>query len=399
MNKKSHFVFLSVKNNILPVIFCLFTICLVIFSKSNLVATKNGLLLWANAVVPSLLPFFIATELLSHTNVVSNIGKLLNKIMRPIFNVPGEGAYAFIMGIISGYPIGAKIVTKFRQDGVCTKAECERLLAFTNNSGPLFIIGTVGISLFCDTRTGLLLFITHLLACVCVGIIFRFWKFNDKELIHKANTVSDSSSSNVSFSNLGETLGSSITNAISTVVIIGGFVVLFSVILSILDNSGLLNLCASAISPLFSSLGIDASFSKPILSGIIELTNGVKQVANITSKAISNNIIFTSFLLGFGGISILLQVLSITSKSDISIKPYILGKLLHGIIAALLTYVVINNFPFFNLDIAPVFSQNVNKHNAIISTYYNFYSIFILALALLFIIFLFIKKYKHVNYK
>lgn len=63
--------------------------------------------------------------------------------MKPIFNVPGIGAYAFIMGIISGYPVGAKIVTEFRKNGECSKAEAERLLSFTNNSGPLFIIGTV----------------------------------------------------------------------------------------------------------------------------------------------------------------------------------------------------------------------------------------------------------------
>lgn len=149
--KKSHFLFLSVKKHILPTIFIAFTICLVIFSKENLSATKNGLLLWANSVVPALLPFFIATELLSHTSIVTSIGKLLNKYMKPIFNVPGIGAYAFIMGIISGYPVGAKIVTEFRNNGMCSKAEAERLLAFTNNSGPLFIIGTVGISMFGDT--------------------------------------------------------------------------------------------------------------------------------------------------------------------------------------------------------------------------------------------------------
>lgn len=63
--------------------------------------------------------------------------------MKPIFNVPGIGAYAFIMGIISGYPVGAKIVTEFRKNGECSKVEAERLLSFTNNSGPLFIIGTV----------------------------------------------------------------------------------------------------------------------------------------------------------------------------------------------------------------------------------------------------------------
>lgn len=392
MNKKPYFIFLSIKKTILPTIFCLFTICLVIFSRQNLEATKNGLLLWANAVVPSLLPFFIATELLGYTNIVSYIGKLLDKVMKPLFNVPGEGAYPFIMGIISGYPVGAKIVSKFRQDGICTKAECERLLAFTNNSGPLFIIGTVGISLFGDTRTGLLLFITHFLSCICVGIIFRFWKFNDKELIHKKTSNLNTNSFSVNFSNLGEVLGYSITNAINTVVVIGGFVVLFSVILSILDNSGVLGIFSNIISPFFTSIGIDISFSKPILSGIIELTNGVKQIANIYSKTISNNIIFSAFLLGFGGISILLQVLSIISKSDISIKPYILGKFLHGIIAAFLTYIIIHNFSFFNLDITPVFSQNVTKYNNVICSYYNFYNIFIFVLVAFFILYLFIRK-------
>lgn len=148
MKRKSHFITFNIKNNLLTIIFILFTACLVIFSKENLVATKNGLLLWANSIIPALLPFFIATELLGHTTFVSSIGKLLNKYMRPIFNVPGIGAYAFIMGIISGYPVGAKIVTKFRQNGECSKAEAERLLSFTNNSGPLFIIGTVGVSMF-----------------------------------------------------------------------------------------------------------------------------------------------------------------------------------------------------------------------------------------------------------
>ena len=89
MKNKSNFIFLSLRKNLLPFIFCLFTICLVLFSKQNLAATKNGLLLWANSVVPSLLPFFIATELLSQTNVVSSLGILFNKFMKPIFNVPG----------------------------------------------------------------------------------------------------------------------------------------------------------------------------------------------------------------------------------------------------------------------------------------------------------------------
>lgn len=394
MKQKSHFLFFSVKRHLLPILFCLFTICLVIFSRQNLQATKNGLLLWANAVVPSLLPFFIATELLGHTQVVSYMGKLFHRIMRPIFNVPGEGGYAFIMGIISGYPIGAKIVTQFRNQGICTKAEGERLLAFTNNSGPLFIIGTVGISLFYDVRTGLLLFATHLIACICVGIIFRFWKFHDTEPLSQKSITSKEKPLLVTFSNLGEVLSSSITNAISTVVMIGGFVILFSVILSILENTGILAFLGNSITPLFSALHLDPNFATPLISGMLELTNGVKQLATITTKALSTNIVFASFLLGFGGISVLLQVLSITSKSDISIKPYFLGKLLQGCIAAILTYLVLSYLPFFNLDLVPVFSATTSKHLATLDAYYNFCSIFILCLVVLFTSYLIWKKRK-----
>ena len=148
---KPSFYVIKLKRNILPLIILGFTFALLIFSKSNLPAVKNGLALWANSVVPSLFPFFVSTELLMHTSIVSILGKFLNKYMRPLFNIRGEGAFAFIMGIISGYPVGAKIASNFRKNNVCSKEECERLLSFTNNSGPLFIIGTVGILMFGNT--------------------------------------------------------------------------------------------------------------------------------------------------------------------------------------------------------------------------------------------------------
>ena len=101
-NVKTRFAVFSIKKYILPATFVLFVIGLVTFSSSNLAAAKSGLKLWANNVVPSLFPFFI-----------------------------------------SGYPMGAKIVTDLRTNNNCTKDEGERMLCFTNNSGPLFIIGTV----------------------------------------------------------------------------------------------------------------------------------------------------------------------------------------------------------------------------------------------------------------
>lgn len=79
---------LIIKNNILTIFFTLFLIFLVTFSQTNLFAAKNGLTLWAKNVVPSLFPFFIATELLNYTSIPYYIGKLTNRFMRPLFNVP-----------------------------------------------------------------------------------------------------------------------------------------------------------------------------------------------------------------------------------------------------------------------------------------------------------------------
>lgn len=126
---------------------------------------------------------------------------------------------------------------------------------------------------------------------------------------------------------------------------------IFSVIISILNTSGLLELLSYILYPVLKSLNIDISFAKSIISGIIELTNGVSTVAGIASKSISTNIILCAFLLGFGGLSVLLQVLSIISKSDLSIKKYFFGKLLQGIIAALYTYILITLIPMLSLNL------------------------------------------------
>ena len=350
---KANFYVVKLKRNFIPLGFIGFTFCLLLFSKSNLPAIKSGLSLWANSVVPSLFPFFVATELLMHTNIVNQLGNLLNGYMKPLFNIRGEGSFAFIMGIISGYPVGAKIAANFRKNGVLTKEECERLLSFTNNSGPLFIIGTVGILMFRNTSIGIMLFITHLLASISVGIIFRFWKTKEASTLEiNSNSSYKTTTKRVTFSNLGEVIAQSITNSISTICLIGGFVVIFSSIISILKSSGILSITSLSISPILEIFHIDTTFAQGLLTGILEITNGIQIISNITCKKISINILFSAFLLGFGGISIFLQVLSITSKTDLSIKPYIYGKMLQGILATFYTYLAMNFIPFFNFDLS-----------------------------------------------
>ncbi|MBR0351494.1 MAG: sporulation integral membrane protein YlbJ [Clostridia bacterium] len=347
---KSNIYVLKLKRNIIPMAFLLFTFGLLIFANNNIVAVKNGLLLFANNVVPTLFPFFIATELLMHTNILYIIGRLFTPIMMPLFNIRGEGAFAFIMGLISGYPIGAKIAVNLRKNNICSKEECERLLSFTNNSGPLFIIGTVGITMFGNINIGILLFITHILASFTVGFLFRFWK-NNHIKNNQQNIIKKPENNLVNLKNLGEIMAESITSSIKTILLIGGFIIVFSSIISIFNSSGLIKLITTSLSPIFRAINIDTSFIQGIFTGLLELTNGLSFISNIHVKALSINIIISSFLLGFGGLSIMFQVLSIISKSDLSCKPYVIGKILQAFLATFYTYILINLLPFFQFDI------------------------------------------------
>ena len=197
----------------------------------------------------------------------------------------------------------------------------------------------------------MLLFITHILGSITVGIIFRFWKKNLATRQQYTISKYDNKLQNITVSNLGEILGTSIQSAISTILMIGGFVVLFSVIISILNISGITSLVCILLEPVCHFLGISSQIIASVFTGLFEVTNGINMVSLIKLKNISLNIIVTAILLGFGGLSVLLQVFSIVSKSDLSIKPYVIGKILHGVFAGFYTFLIISIFPIFNFNL------------------------------------------------
>ena len=197
----------------------------------------------------------------------------------------------------------------------------------------------------------MLLFITHILGSITVGIIFRFWKKNLATRQQYTISKYDNKLQNITVSNLGEILGTSIQSAISTILMIGGFVVLFSVVISILNISGITSLVCILLEPVCHFLGISSQIIASVFTGLFEVTNGINMVSLIKLKNISLNIIVTAILLGFGGLSVLLQVFSIVSKSDLSIKPYVIGKILHGVFAGFYTFLVMWIFPVFNFNL------------------------------------------------
>ena len=331
-----NFLVINLKKYFFTIIFLLFTISLLLYSESNIIAAQNGFALWATKVLPSLFPFFIATELLSKTNFTYILGKFLNKFMKPLFNVPGEGSLAIILGTISGYPIGAKVVCDLKREKIISKIEAERLIAYTNNSGPLFILATVGVSLYSNKKIGYILLISHILSSLLVGYCFKFWKKNNLEINFK-EMLFNTQNSPIKIQELGEILGNSIKQATSTLLSICGFIVLFSIILSTLQTSGLINIFTNILH----AFGLSKEVSIALITGIIELTNGVNLSSQTFNVFPHLSILLTSFLLGFGGLSVLLQVYSIIYKENISIKPYLLGKILHGLFSIIITFILL----------------------------------------------------------
>lgn len=328
---RTNFFVISLKKYFITLLCLFFMISLILFSETNLESAQKGLLLWANSVVPTLFPFFVATEILCSTNIIYLAGKYLKKFVKKIFNVPGEGSIALILGIISGYPTGAKVIVNLKKNGILSKEESERLIAFTNNSGPLFILGTIGISFLNNKTLGYILLLTHILACLTVGIIFRNWKKNRNVSFRKNEIYTKNKT--ITLSSFGEIFGNSIKKSILTILNIGGFIVIFSVIISILDNSKIFVF----INTFCNEIGISGEIIIGIIKGMIELTNGTKIVSAFGIKYIP----LLSFLIGFGGFSVLLQVYSVIAKENISIKPYIYGKILQGVFSYLYTSAIL----------------------------------------------------------
>ena len=155
--------------------------------KLSLESATSGISLWFNIIIPSLLPFFIISELLIRLGFVNLIGRLLQPIIHPLFNVPGEGVFPLIMSILSGYPVGSKLTSRLREENLITKQEGDRLICFTSTSGPLFMIGAVSIGMLKDQNLALLIIIPHYISMFLLGLIFKSYNKNSKKQIKKRN--------------------------------------------------------------------------------------------------------------------------------------------------------------------------------------------------------------------
>ncbi|MDR1532388.1 MAG: sporulation integral membrane protein YlbJ [Clostridiales bacterium] len=328
-----------------PLIIAFFNILLILFPAEMIDAAREGTALWFSNVLPSLLPFVAGINILSGLGFVSFIGTLLTPVMYPLFGVPGCGGFALITGMTSGYPMGAKTTAALRAKGELTTTEAQRLAGFVNNSGPLFILGAVGVGMFGDARAGYLIMAAHYISAVATGLVMKFYGrgSNKEALVFKGDfrnfRRSSGSLLSAAFRSMraarnkdgrgfGEILGDSVKNAMETLVTVGGFIILFCVLVRAFE----LTEVSRAAGALFENFtGQDKRIFDGFFYGLIEMTNGTRILAEEPFS--KPRFLAAAAVISFGGFSIHCQSINFLSKTDIKISIYLLSKAIHAALA------------------------------------------------------------------
>lgn len=322
--------------------------------------------------------------------------------MSLLFNIPGEGAFAFMMSIASGYPVGAKIVADLRKENKCSKIEAQRMVSLCSTSGPLFIIGAVSIGILKNPKIAPILLFSHYLSALSCGLIMRFYKVNVKSI------------SSTSFTNpftelakyrkkdkrsLGQIIVDSVKNSVNLVLMIGGYIIFFSVISKMLQITGLFKIIPKCTNLLFPSIKLPSDTWSIFFIGILEVTNGIKECA-VLNIAYMIKITLISFFIGFGGLCVNAQVSGIIQDTDINFILYLLMKSLQGVIAAIYSIILLkfNKYiPVFKSYFQNPIYYNLSWKNVIEISFCSLISILILFILLSSILVfwnLFIKKVK-----
>lgn len=316
--------------------------CICIFLLTNpqvaISACKDGLQLCANVIVPSLFPFFVLSGLIVNLGMVRYLDRLFTPVMRPVFSLSGTCSAALALGMIGGYPIGARTAMNLYESHQINRSEAERLLAFCNNCGPAFMFGVVGAGIFSSGSVGLLLYLVHILASLLIGFLLRLFRpIKAVSSVHLQHSHAPAMRFPAAFTK-------AIKDALASTLNICAFIVCFTVLIRFIFHSGAMVFCTKLLCTILRPIGLKESGAEALLVGMIELSSGVWGLKD-AAMSVSSKVVMAAFILGWAGLCVHCQVLSFTGETPLSVRPYLLGKFLHGIISAGLVWLIYRFLP------------------------------------------------------
>ena len=298
-------------------IFLLFMVVFLSFYKGSDAIVSDGVNLYLACVFPALLPCVFFTTILGAFNGTSKIGKVCSPLTSKLFKINGISAYIYLISIISGYPIGAKLTSDFKNSNLLSETEAQRCSALCSTSSPTFTVACVGNLMFRNFRFGLFLFACHLISSLIVGLIFSFYK-KDQPASALDKPFTTLPSDNLIY----ETAVSTATS----VLVVGILISIFFVFTEFLSLCGFLN----PIIDLFSLIFGDINVSKGFVFSIFECTKGLKIIAQSSISFFT--LPLCAFICGFGGISVIVQSLAYLKKAKIKTAPFVLAKLICAVV-------------------------------------------------------------------
>lgn len=316
--------------NVIVTFLCtIFILEIVIMPQLCISSAITGAKLFFYKVFPSLFPFLIISNLMINFGGVQIFSKVFGNILCKPLRIKKECSFVILISFICGYPLGAKYTCDFYEKGIIDLETCQRLLNIASNASPLFIIGSVGASMMKNVKLAYILLASNCISSYIMGFVIPG---NSKNKPVKSEKKVDYEEPK----NIGVLFKQIIDNSISTCLSICGYVVIFSVIIQFIINSKVFYIVINHLSAV---LHISKKLLSGILLGSIEMTNGCNLIALSTGPFLIKSAVI-SFLLSFSGISIITQVYSFTYKYKISMKKYILRKLIQGFISAFLTFLL-----------------------------------------------------------
>jgi sporulation integral membrane protein YlbJ len=306
----------------------LFMIFMLLFPYATYQGASSGLLLWFHNILPNLLPFIIVSNLLVRLNITRQISRVLYPILGKLFRVSPDGCYPIAIGFLSGIPMGAKSTADLVTENRISIEEGQFLIALCNNASPMFILGYISITQLQLPHMKYVLFAIIYSSAILGAASLRLLKsgtYKRSERLHAASLPRAVSAPPASVRFSFEILDSSIMNGFEVITKIGGYIILFSILAQIINTA-------------LPSTGIIKSF----LMGLFEITIGISQVCKSELNQ-GIKIVLVAVLTSFGGFSGIAQTKSVLSSAGLSMKSYILAKLISAVFALVITatYVIL----------------------------------------------------------
>lgn len=359
------------KNSLVILCACFLIFNLLYYPEAMLGAASSSVTLWFNQVLPSLFPFMVACGILLQMGAAEMVGKWLQPLMKPLFGLPGIAAFPFFLGIFSGYPMGAKLTASLYEEKKISLLQAQHILSFSNNPGPLFLIGTVGAAFFHAPSFGYLFLISCFLGSITTGILFRMaYPKNITNSFHLHQSVK--------LPSITECLPKTVADSIDAVTQIGGYIILFGVSVEALKQTGTFDL----IGKILFFLPVSKEFLCGVFAGILEMTNGT-YLLSIAPDSLPIKLITSCAVVAFGGLSILCQTFGILRNVPIKKSHYIVAKIFNSLLSGFFFFVTISLFQKYAQETVPTFTLKAETVFPFPNLYAN-YSLLFLIFALCF---------------